>query len=58
MLTVHAMVWNRYKGETLHQALSTRYVKVFMLAVLLYFVYVSTSVGKSIWWFQRNPTVE
>ncbi|XP_033937549.1 uncharacterized protein [Pseudochaenichthys georgianus] len=27
MLTVHAMGWNRKKGDTLHQALSTRYVK-------------------------------
>ncbi|XP_046873039.1 uncharacterized protein LOC124465354 [Hypomesus transpacificus] len=34
MLTVHAMVWNRYKGETLHQALSTRYVKTCQRAVV------------------------
>ncbi|XP_033971570.1 uncharacterized protein LOC117470805 [Trematomus bernacchii] len=27
MLTVHAMGWNRKKGDSLHQALSTRYVK-------------------------------
>ncbi|XP_033953720.1 uncharacterized protein [Pseudochaenichthys georgianus] len=27
MLTVHAMGWNRKKRDTLHQALSTRYVK-------------------------------
>ncbi|KAI4799323.1 hypothetical protein KUCAC02_017022 [Chaenocephalus aceratus] len=27
LLTVHAMGWNRTKGDTLHQALSTRYVK-------------------------------
>ncbi|KAI9525158.1 hypothetical protein NQZ68_009356 [Dissostichus eleginoides] len=26
MLTVHAMGWNRKKGDSLHQALSTRYV--------------------------------
>ncbi|XP_059912260.1 uncharacterized protein LOC132461229 [Gadus macrocephalus] len=27
MLTVHAMGWNHHKAETLHKALSTRYVK-------------------------------
>ncbi|CAL8294689.1 unnamed protein product [Arctogadus glacialis] len=27
MLTLHAMLWNHKKGDSLHQALSTRYVK-------------------------------
>ena len=35
MLTVHAMGWNRKKGDSLHQALSTRYVKVSLLLKVL-----------------------
>ncbi|XP_056130877.1 uncharacterized protein LOC130108061 isoform X2 [Lampris incognitus] len=33
MLTVHAMEWNRHKGDNLHKALSTRYVKTCQRAV-------------------------
>ncbi|XP_030202206.1 uncharacterized protein LOC115535280 isoform X3 [Gadus morhua] len=33
MLTLHAVLWNQKKGDSLHQALSTRYVKA-MLAEL------------------------
>lgn len=35
MLTLHAMGWNEKKNLSLHQALSTRYVKVSLLLIVL-----------------------